>query len=145
MFPVGIGVEISARFSHSHSRKDLLLLISVSNPPSIPAGAQDSWKRAAALFAAGGIKPMGFQTLMDILICAFPIILFLKPLVSLSLSSLYPASPDIPITYGLDSSRSLVSCRDHEKSQTHWTVEIPVLDLAASSLFLKNPGHKHYI
>lgn len=89
VFPVVIGVEISTRFSHSPSGRDLLSPVSVSSLPSIPAGAQYSWRRAAALFAAGGIKQMGFQTLMDILICAFPIILFLKPLVSLSLSSLF--------------------------------------------------------
>lgn len=85
---MGIGVEISTRFSHTHSGRGLLPPVSVSSLPSIPPGAQDSWKRAAAVFAAGGIKPMGFQTLMDILICAFPIIMFLKRLVSLSFSSL---------------------------------------------------------
>lgn len=85
---MGISVEISTRFSHTHSGRGLLPPVSVSSLPSIPPGAQDSWRRAAAVFAAGGIKPMGFQTLMDILICAFPIIMFLKRLVSLSFSSL---------------------------------------------------------
>lgn len=66
--PVGIGVEISTKFSQSHSGRDLLPTISVFSLSSIPAEAQDSWRRAAALFAAGGIKPMGFQTSMDILI-----------------------------------------------------------------------------
>lgn len=81
-------MRISTRFSHSHSGRELLAAVSVSSLPSIPAGAQDSCRRAAALLAAGGIKPMGFQTLMDKLICAFPVILFLKALVSLSLSPL---------------------------------------------------------
>lgn len=85
---MGIGVEIPTRFSHTHSGRGLLPPVSVSSLPSIPPGAQDSWRRAAAVFAAGGIKPMGFQTLMDILICAFPVIMFLKRLVSLSFSSL---------------------------------------------------------
>lgn len=103
---MSIGVEISTRFSHSHSGGDRLALVNVSSLSSIPAGAQDSWRRAGALFAADGIKPKGFQTLMDTLICAFPIILFLKPGIPQPFLSV-PASPGIPITYGLDSSRSL--------------------------------------
>lgn len=51
-----------------------------------------------------------------------------------------PASPGIPISYGLGSSRSLVSCGDHEKPQTHWTGEIP--SLGACCLFSLPEGSR---